>query len=136
MRVLFTTRGSAGHLLPLVPFAHACRRAGHEVLVAAQEQNRGDVERTGLDFAPVPDPLAEEWVPLMAQFPRLGIVQANEQMVGEFFAGIDTRAALPALRAVVERWKPDVVVRESTRRRSSPRSARSRSCASASRLPR
>lgn len=113
MRVLFTTRGSAGHLLPLVPFAQACRRAGHGVLVAAQEQNRGDVERTGLDFSPVPDPPAEEWVPLMAQFPRLGIVQANEQMVGEFFAGIDTRAALPALRAVVERWKPDLVVRES-----------------------
>ena len=38
MRVLFTTRGSAGHLGPLVPYAAACRSAGHDVLVAAQDR--------------------------------------------------------------------------------------------------
>jgi UDP:flavonoid glycosyltransferase YjiC (YdhE family) len=34
-------------------------------------------------------------------------------MVGEFFAGIDSRAALPALTAIVDEYKPDLVVRES-----------------------
>jgi UDP:flavonoid glycosyltransferase YjiC (YdhE family) len=34
-------------------------------------------------------------------------------MVGEFFARIDTRAALPGLLAIVEEWQPDVIVRES-----------------------
>ena len=112
MRILFTTRGSAGHLLPLTPFAHACRRAGHEVLVAAQAQRRDTVERTGLPFASLPDPPPEEWMPLMGEFGRLGIDEANARMVGEFFAGIDVRAALDALGALAEDWRPDVIVRE------------------------
>jgi hypothetical protein len=31
VRILFTTTGHAGHALPLVPFARACLRAGHDV---------------------------------------------------------------------------------------------------------
>jgi len=113
LRILFVTRGSSGHFLPLTPFADACRRAGHEVLVAAQAAHRATVERAGFAVAPVGDPPAEEWVPLMARASSLTIDEANAAMVGEFFAGIDTRAALPELRATVERWRPDVIVRES-----------------------
>ena len=112
MRVLFTTRGSAGHLLPLVPFANACRRAGLDVLVAAQAQNRVHVERTGLPYAPVGDPPPEEWVPLTEEIARLPFEEANARMIGGFFADIDTRAALPALRATVADFRPDVIVRE------------------------
>jgi UDP:flavonoid glycosyltransferase YjiC (YdhE family) len=112
VRVLLTTRGSAGHLLPLAPFGHACLRAGHDVLVAAQPQHRANVERAGLAFWPTADPPAEQWMALMAQFGTLGIEQSNARMVGEFFARIDTRAALPRLRALVETWRPDVIVRE------------------------
>ena len=39
MRILLTTRGSAGHVTPLVPFGHAALRARHEVLVATQGQH-------------------------------------------------------------------------------------------------
>lgn len=113
MRVLMTTRGSAGHLLPLAPFGHACLRAGHEVRVAAQDQMRANVERTGLPFIPTPDPPREEWMPLMGQFGALSLDEANAQMIGAFFAGIDVRAALPALRAIVRDWSPDVIVHES-----------------------
>ncbi len=35
MRVLFASTSGAGHLGPLIPFATAIRRAGHEILVAA-----------------------------------------------------------------------------------------------------
>jgi UDP:flavonoid glycosyltransferase YjiC (YdhE family) len=113
VRVLLTTRGSSGHIQPLVPFGHACLRAGHEVMVAAQRQHRGNIDRTGLAFTPVDDPPKREWMPLMAQFERLSVEAANVRMVGEFFADIDTRAALPRLRAIVEGWRPDVIVRES-----------------------
>jgi len=113
MRILLTTRGSSGHVLPLAPFGHACLRAGHEVLVAAQRQHGANVERAGLPFAPVDDPPPEEWMPLMGQFAQLGIEQSNERMIGEFFARIDVRAALPRLRAIVEDYRPDVIVRES-----------------------
>jgi UDP:flavonoid glycosyltransferase YjiC (YdhE family) len=113
MRILMTTRGSSGHVLPLAPVGHAALRAGHGVLVAAQRQHRGNVERAGLPFAPVDDPPAEEWMPLMGEFEQLGLDAANARMIGEFFARIDTRAALPGLREIVERWRPDVIVRES-----------------------
>ena len=71
MRALFTTRGSSGHVGPLVPFANALVRAGHEVVVAAQNQHAANVERAGLELAPVGDPPADEWMPLMGQFAGL-----------------------------------------------------------------
>jgi UDP:flavonoid glycosyltransferase YjiC (YdhE family) len=113
MRVLLTTRGSAGHLLPLVPIARACVRAGHEVVVAAQRQHRANVERAGLPFSPVGDPPEHEWMPLMDRFADLDVEAANALMIGEFFAGIDTRAGLPDLLSTVRAWAPDVIVRES-----------------------
>jgi UDP:flavonoid glycosyltransferase YjiC (YdhE family) len=113
LRVLFTTRGSSGHVGPLVPFAHACVRAGHDVLVSAQRQFEGNVTRSGLPFAPVDEPSRDQWMPLMEQFGQLDIASADRAMIGEFFAGIDLRAELPALRALAESWRPEVIVRES-----------------------
>ncbi|MGH2991751.1 MAG: glycosyltransferase [Solirubrobacterales bacterium] len=113
MKVLLTTRGSAGHLGPLAPFAHACMRAGHKVLVAAQRQNEANVTRAGLEFAPVDDPPEEEWMPLMGRFAELDIATANDLMISKFFAGIDLRAELAGLREIVESRRPDVILRES-----------------------
>jgi UDP:flavonoid glycosyltransferase YjiC (YdhE family) len=56
LRGLLTTRGSAGHVLPRAPFGQACVRAGHEVRVVAQHQNRLNVERTGLAVSLFGDP--------------------------------------------------------------------------------
>ena len=113
MKVLLTTRGSSGHIGPLVPFGRACVRAGHEVTVAAQRQFAANIDRSGLPFEPFDDPPKEEWMPLMSEFGALDIATANEVMVGQFFAGIDVRAELPGLRAIAERTQPDVIVRES-----------------------
>ena len=113
MRVLFTTRGSSGHVGPLAPFAQACLRAGHEVLVSAQRQFGGNVERLGLPLAPVDEPSPDEWMPLMGGFAELDMESAHRVMIVEFFAGLDVRAELPALGDLVKRWRPDVIVRES-----------------------
>jgi UDP:flavonoid glycosyltransferase YjiC (YdhE family) len=112
MRVLLTTRGSAGHLLPLAPFGHALRRAGHEVLVVAQRQHEANVARTGLPHAPVDDPDVGEWRRRLPAFARAGIEEANVAMLTEFFGRLDTVAALPGLQALVDRWRPDLIVRE------------------------
>jgi UDP:flavonoid glycosyltransferase YjiC (YdhE family) len=113
MRVLFATTGHAGHLLPLVPFARACLRAGHEVAVACERPRTGAVERLGLTARPfdVADPAA--WASLMAPFPTLAQPDGDALIIGAGFAGIGTRAALPGVLAIVEDWRPDVVVRES-----------------------
>jgi UDP:flavonoid glycosyltransferase YjiC (YdhE family) len=112
MRILLTTRGSAGHVLPLAPFGHAARRAGHEVLVVAQRQHEGNVARTGLPHAPVDDPDEREWRARLGELTAMTIDEANTAMVAEFFARVDTTAALPGLRGVVESWRPHVIVRE------------------------
>jgi len=112
MRILLSTRGSAGHLNPLAPFGHAALRAGHDVLVAAQGQHAGNVERAGLPFAPFGEPPPEQWMPLLADFGEMDLDTANAVMIGEYFARMDTAAALPGLRAIVEDWRPDVIVRE------------------------
>ncbi len=49
----------------------------------------------------------------MEQFAELDIDTANGVMISEFFAGLDLRAELPALRGVVESRRPDVIVQES-----------------------
>ena len=113
MRVLFATRGSSGHVGPLVPFALACERAGHEVRVAAQEQFGENVERAGLQLAPFDAPGRDEWMPLMGRFAQLDFQTAHEVMIGQFFAGLDVKAELPRLEAFVEEWRPQLIVRES-----------------------
>jgi UDP:flavonoid glycosyltransferase YjiC (YdhE family) len=113
MRMLFTTRGSSGHVQPLAPVARACLAAGHEVLVAAQAVHGANVERLGLPLAPVAAPADEDWRPLLADFAELDLDRANEAMIGRFFGGLDTRAALPDLLEIVDDWGPDVVIRES-----------------------
>jgi UDP:flavonoid glycosyltransferase YjiC (YdhE family) len=59
MRVLITSRRGAGHFGPLVPFAHAFRRAGDEVLVAAPRAAASMVEGAGLRFWGFDDPPPE-----------------------------------------------------------------------------
>jgi len=92
MRVLFTTRGSAGHLGPLVPYAAACRSAGHDVLVAAQDRFEANVARTGLPFAPLGAPPDEEWMPLLPEFSRMRLDEGHDRMVADFFGVLDVRA--------------------------------------------
>jgi UDP:flavonoid glycosyltransferase YjiC (YdhE family) len=112
MRILLTTRGSSGHVTPLAPFGHAALRAGHEVLVAAQRQHAGNVERAGLPFAPFDEPPPEQWMPMLAEFAEMDLDSANAVMIRDYFARLDTAAALPGLGAIVEDWRPDVIVRE------------------------
>src|SRR4051812_38766939 len=113
MRILMTTRGSAGHVLPLVPIARAALRAGHEVLVATQPAHRANIEAAGLTAAPLADPPPEAWMPLLADYARQDLRTASERMIGEDFGRVDVEAALPGLRALADRWRPDVVVRDS-----------------------
>jgi UDP:flavonoid glycosyltransferase YjiC (YdhE family) len=113
MRLLFTTTGHAGHVLPLVPLARACLRAGHEVRVAGP-RSRGDlVRRAGLPFWPFADPSSEAVWSVFAPTARMPAEEANAVVIGEIFGRLDTAAALPGVEAMLRSWRPDAVVRES-----------------------
>ena len=83
------------------------------MLVSAQAQFEANIRRVGLPFSPVGEPSRDEWMPLMGSFSELDIETANGVMISQFFAGLDLRAELPALREIAESWRPDVLVRES-----------------------
>jgi UDP:flavonoid glycosyltransferase YjiC (YdhE family) len=110
VRILFATTRGGGHLGPLMPLAHACVRAGHEVRIAGPETVRGAVTRAGLGFAPVGaaphDEVAAAFAPVWAREAEAAHV------IGDLFAGLHARAALPDMLALVGSWRPDVVVRE------------------------
>jgi UDP:flavonoid glycosyltransferase YjiC (YdhE family) len=113
MRLLFTTTGHAGHVLPLVPLARACLRAGHEVRVAGP-LSRGDVvRRAGLPFWPFADPPADEVWAVFAPTSSMPPEEANAVVIGEVFGRLAAGAALPGLEEIVRVWRPDVIVRES-----------------------
>jgi UDP-N-acetylglucosamine:LPS N-acetylglucosamine transferase len=112
MRVLVASTAGTGHFGPLVPFAHALRDAGHEVAVAAPESFADDVARAGLTHHPFDDAPAERLHATFAALPSLPVGEADRVVVREVFGRLDAQAALPGVRADIDRWRPDLVLRE------------------------
>jgi hypothetical protein len=112
VRVLFTTTGHSGHLLPLVPLARACEGAGHDVLIATHAPRADNVERLGLPVHPIEVAPDAAWAPLMSRLPGLRQSDGDALIVAEGFARIGAGSALPGFLAVVEQWRPELLVHE------------------------
>ena len=111
MRVLCATTANDGHFGPLLPFARALAEAGHEVRVAAPASYAG-VAKAGLAHEPFADAPRELIGPVMGRLPTLAFEEADDLVIREVFAQIDAQAALPSLVETVERWRPDLMLRE------------------------
>jgi len=115
MRILMTTKAGAGHLGPLIPFARAFRRAGADVLVAAPREAAAMVRAEGLPLWAVDDPPADERAAIFDEARGKDIDGLiARRIVGDVFARIDARAALPGILAACRAWSPDVVISETT----------------------
>jgi UDP:flavonoid glycosyltransferase YjiC (YdhE family) len=112
VRVLFTTTGHSGHLLPLVPLARACERLGDEVVVATHAPRAANVERLGLQVRAIAVSPDEAWAPLMRRLPGLAQSEGDAQIIAEGFARIGAGGALPGYLEAVAAWRPDLVVHE------------------------
>jgi UDP:flavonoid glycosyltransferase YjiC (YdhE family) len=113
VRLLFASTRGIGHFNPLVPFAGACVRLGHEVLVAGPPSLVGEVESSGFDFWQFDDPPEDELAEVWAGVPSLPPGEANAVVIAEIFGRLGATASLPRLREACTEWMPDVVVRES-----------------------
>jgi UDP:flavonoid glycosyltransferase YjiC (YdhE family) len=111
MRLLVATTANEGHFGPMVPFADACRRAGHEVLVAAPASFAGSVERAGFEFRACPDVDPDERARFMERFLAAPPEQRNEVTV-TMGAEMGARSILPGMLSAIDEWRPDVVLRE------------------------
>jgi UDP:flavonoid glycosyltransferase YjiC (YdhE family) len=111
MRILVATTANAGHFGPMVPFARALVRAGHEVLVAAPASFAAAVERAGFRHWPCPDldpaELAEIHRRMFAEPPE----KRNEAFVS---LGVEpaVRSMMPGLLGALDEWRPDAILRE------------------------
>jgi UDP:flavonoid glycosyltransferase YjiC (YdhE family) len=114
MRILISTTREAGHFGPLIPFANAFLRAGHEVLVTAATSVAPMIERAGLDHWPFADPPDDVRDPIFADVRTMSDEDAAVRVIGDVFVRIDARTALPGVDAAIRSWRPDVVVYEST----------------------
>ena len=112
MRVRCSTTAGDGHFGPLKVLAQACRAAGHEVRVAAPASFAAAVQRAGLDHAPFADAPAAAMGEVFESLPRMSPVDANRTVMADVFGRLDAQAAFPDVLAVVDAWRPDVVLRE------------------------
>jgi UDP:flavonoid glycosyltransferase YjiC (YdhE family) len=112
VRVLFASTRGAGHFNPLVPFIEACRRGGHDVMVAGPPPLAETVEKAGYRFwegeVPPEDELGAAW----GRVPTVSREEAEAIVIGEIFAGLNVRAMLPHLHAACAEWHPDLVLRD------------------------
>ena len=109
-----TSNTGAGHIGPMVPFAHAFLRAGHDVLLAAPAKAHPTVARAGVPFLPLADPPSEETDAVFASLAALPQEEQSVRVMRQIFAGIDARTSLPDVLRAVGQYRPDVVLREPT----------------------
>jgi L-noviosyl transferase len=109
MRVLFTSLPGIGHLFPMVPLAWALQAAGHTVLVATDREFLPVVTGAGLPAAAVLDPI--DPVELFKPAGLAGGPVGPAERTGHRCAENGIRA-LPAMRALVDAWHPDLVIAE------------------------
>jgi UDP:flavonoid glycosyltransferase YjiC (YdhE family) len=112
MRILMTTMRGEGHLRPLLPFADAFREQGHDVLIGLPESVTGLVLDAGHEAWALPQAPAAVSDAVFARAHAAGPDEANRIVIGDLFAGVHARAALPGVMGAVAEWQPDVLMHE------------------------
>jgi UDP:flavonoid glycosyltransferase YjiC (YdhE family) len=114
MRFLLATTGGTGHLTPMLPFAHALDRAGHDVLVAGSGSAGTLARREGLAYRALAEPVPSELDAVHERLRSLSNEDSAEPAIQDMFVRTYAAAAMPDMLRLVKSWRPDVVLREST----------------------
>ena len=111
MRALCTCVPGYGHFHPMVPVARALQAVGHDVVFATEERFCARVRAAGFPAFPAglgPGRVAQRTL-------ALPDVAGDAWRFGaQMFAGVAAPAKLPDLLAVVDDWRPDLVVSDVT----------------------
>jgi UDP:flavonoid glycosyltransferase YjiC (YdhE family) len=113
MRVLISSTRGAGHLQPLLPYAHALQAQGHEVQIAGPADIAETLRAAGLAHAPFAHPGDATLAPIWARFRGASPDETLALAIREIFAGLNSKAALPKLMETIDAWRPDLIVRDS-----------------------
>lgn len=115
MRILFHAPPLAGHTLPMVPLARALSALGHTVAWAAADDMLPLLRGQGFEALPAgPDrhwamvELARQW----PERPTLPVAQVVAELGPRLFAGVYAPATQADLLALVQAWRPDLLVHD------------------------
>lgn len=114
MRVLIATNPFFGHFTPMVPLARALQERGHDVLIASEPQFASVVEGHGLRPVGVGRDLTVD--DMLAAVPDIFDVLPQDQDAyarPRIFVELRAHNVFDDLDALVRKWAPDVVIRES-----------------------
>jgi len=117
MRVLCTCVPGDGHFNPMLPLARAMADAGHEVAFATAEAIAGRVRKAGFEFFPAGLSLPEQLEQAVRRYPdQAALLGAErfENFVPRMLGGVAAPPRIDDLMAIVEEWRPDVVVHDET----------------------
>ena len=115
MRVLFHAPPLLGHTLPMMPLAQALRRAGHDVRWAAGEDTQPHIRAWGFDVQPAGPGRAWAMAELARQWPERAVMSPARQVpeLGpRLFADCYAPATLADLLALLDQWRPDLLVHD------------------------
>lgn len=114
MRVLLTTQIGEGHWRPLAPLARALQEAGYAVAFATTPYGCDEIATHGFRCFPVGE---DDWLRPKARPPGTAQPSAIPPQALDVARDVFLPAAaarLPALLALAQGWRPDLIVREQT----------------------
>lgn len=114
LRILVTTNALVSHFLPLVPIAQKMKERGHDVRVAATTELGDEIRKHGLDHLVLNEWSDQEFEDLNRQAQKVRREEEGKLFMSQFFMGLAARSAIPGLLTDLEKWRPDLVLREST----------------------
>ena len=115
MRLLFTAFPGYGHVHPMLPLARAALRAGRQVRFATGPDLVERLRSYGFDAVAVGLSAEEINARYNAAYSDTDDLPPHERLpkvVPRLFVDIGARASLPDVTALVDEWRPDLIVSE------------------------
>lgn len=115
MRVLVTSTPGTGHVFPVLSLATALANAGHELLWVIASDGAELVRRHGFEVAIGGMNLQDRRATLESRLPEIMSYPARLRrghLFAGFFAGGAARKMVDDLGPIIDRFRPDLVVRE------------------------
>ena len=118
MRVLCTCLPGYGHFFPMVPLARAVADAGHDIAFATAADFCARVEKDGFTAFPAGMSLADQLSEAARRYPDEHALPPGKErflnFVPRMLAGVAAPPRAADLVAIVDDWRPDVVVHDET----------------------
>ena len=125
LRVLCTSTGGAGHVYAVAPVARALRDRGHDVQWAVAADGGGAVEAMGFEWSAAGLTTSARYAVATGLDGLMKL--PTEERRGPLFTAVFARAAAPMMREdlapIIDRVRPDLVVRETAELAAAPMAA-------------